>query len=51
MRSATWPGVATPMVSPTLSSWAPMATSRSATSTTWPTETGPSQGSPKHMDT
>lgn len=46
----TCPGVATPIVSPRLSSSQPMSMRAFATETTWGTGTGPSHGSPKHME-
>lgn len=43
-------GVATPMVSPSESSSQPMACRAVATCTTWASGTGPSHGSPKHIE-
>ncbi len=44
-------GVATPMVSPRLSSSQPMSRRAVQTRATWCSGTAPSQGSPKHMET
>ena len=48
--AATRPGVATPIVSPMLSSVQPSAISFAATATTCAGVTSPSHGSPKHID-
>lgn len=48
--AVTWPGVATPMVSPRLSSVHPSSSSRTPKSITCACGTGPSHGSPKHID-
>ncbi len=48
--ATTRPGVATPMVSPMLSSVHPSAIIRAAMSVTRATGTSPSHGSPKHID-
>lgn len=46
----TWPGVATPIVSPSDSSSQPMSIRALATFTTCATGTAPSHGSPKHIE-
>ena len=48
--AAARPGVATPMVSPMLSSVHPSAIIRAAIPVTRATGTSPSHGSPKHID-
>ena len=48
--SATWPGVATPIVSLTATSNAPIASSRSVNSTTRACGTLPSNGQPNAVE-